>query len=74
METDCFRKSSTSLALYPAKTNPQTPMLLERDGLNEEIFNIAEDAPITLNELADSVGKATEVFETIEAPLADPFF
>jgi nucleoside-diphosphate-sugar epimerase len=48
-------------------------MLLERDGLNGEIFNIADDAPITLYELADSVGKADEAFEVVEAPLADPF-
>lgn len=48
-------------------------MLLERDGLNGEIFNIADDAPITLYELADSVGKAAEAFEAVEAPLADPF-
>lgn len=48
-------------------------MLLEREGLNGEIFNIADDAPITLYELADSVGKAAEAFEGPEAPLADPF-
>jgi nucleoside-diphosphate-sugar epimerase len=48
-------------------------MLLERDGLNGEIFNIADDAPITLYELADSVGKAADAFEAMEAPLADPF-
>jgi nucleoside-diphosphate-sugar epimerase len=48
-------------------------MLLERDGLNGEIFNIADDAPITLYELADSVGKAVDAFEAMEAPLADPF-
>lgn len=48
-------------------------MLLERGGLNGEIFNIADDAPITLYELADSVGKATDAFEAVEPPLADPF-
>jgi len=48
-------------------------MLLERDGLDGEIFNIADDAPITLYELADSVGKAVGTFEVPEAPLADPF-
>lgn len=48
-------------------------MLLERDGLNGEIFNIADDAPITLYELAESVGKASEAFGTVETPLADPF-
>ncbi|KQR67748.1 NAD(P)-dependent oxidoreductase [Pedobacter sp. Leaf176] len=48
-------------------------MLLERDGLNGEIFNIADDAPITLYELAESVGKAAEAFGTVETPLADPF-
>jgi nucleoside-diphosphate-sugar epimerase len=48
-------------------------MLLERDGLNGEIFNIADDAPITLYELADSVGKAADTFDAAEAPPADPF-
>jgi nucleoside-diphosphate-sugar epimerase len=48
-------------------------MLLERDGLNGEVFNIADDAPITLYELADSVGEASIAFEAVEAPLADPF-
>jgi nucleoside-diphosphate-sugar epimerase len=48
-------------------------MLLERDGLDGEIFNIADDAPITLFELAESVGKAADTFEGVEAPLADPF-
>ena len=48
-------------------------LLLQLDTLNGEIFNIADDAPITLYELADSVGKAAEAFETVEAPLADPF-
>jgi nucleoside-diphosphate-sugar epimerase len=48
-------------------------MLLERDGLNGEIFNIADDAPITLYELAESVGKAGEAFEPVEALLTDPF-
>lgn len=48
-------------------------MLLERDGLEGEIFNIADDAPITLYELADSVGKADEAFDAVEAPLAGPF-
>lgn len=47
--------------------------LLEGDGLNGEVFNIADDAPITLYELADSVGKADEAFEPVEEALADPF-
>ena len=47
--------------------------LLHTDGLNGEIFNIADDAPITLYELADSVGQATDAFDTAEGPLNDPF-
>lgn len=48
-------------------------LLLHIDGLNGEIFNIADDAPITLYELADSVGKAADAFDPAEAPLNDPF-
>ena len=48
-------------------------LLLHRDGLNGELFNVADDAPITLYELADSVGQAADTFDAIEAPLADPF-
>ena len=48
-------------------------LLLQRDNLNCEIFNIADDAPITLYELALSIGKAAETFDGNEGPLADPF-
>ena len=48
-------------------------LLLQQDNLNGEIFNVVDDAPITLYELADSVGKATEIFGGNEGPLADPF-
>jgi len=48
-------------------------MLLQTDGLNGQVFNIADDAPITLYELADSVGQAAATFDTEEGPLADPF-
>ncbi len=48
-------------------------LLLHMDGLNGEIFNIADDAPITLYELADSVGKAADAFDPAEGPLNDPF-
>ncbi|MFD0794532.1 NAD-dependent epimerase/dehydratase family protein [Mucilaginibacter litoreus] len=48
-------------------------MLLQHDGLNGEIFNVADDAPISLYELADSVGKAAETFDTESGPLSDPF-
>lgn len=48
-------------------------LLLHTDGLNGEIFNIADDAPITLYELADSVGKAADAFDPAEGPLNDPF-
>lgn len=48
-------------------------LLLTADGLNGEIFNVADDAPITLYELADSAGQAADAFDETEAPLADPF-
>lgn len=48
-------------------------LLLHTEGLNGEIFNVADDAPITLYELADSVGKAAETFDMEEGPLNDPF-
>lgn len=48
-------------------------LLLNTEGLNGEILNVADDAPITLYELADSFGMAGEVFDSEEAPLNDPF-
>ncbi|MDR3678402.1 MAG: NAD(P)-dependent oxidoreductase [Flavipsychrobacter sp.] len=48
-------------------------LLLHTEGLNGEIFNVADDAPITLYELADSVGQAADAFDPAEGPLADPF-
>jgi nucleoside-diphosphate-sugar epimerase len=48
-------------------------LLLHMDGLNGEIFNVADDAPITLYELADSVGKANDTFDPAEGALTDPF-
>lgn len=48
-------------------------LLLQTDGLNGEIFNVADDAPISLYELADSVGLATGTFEPAEGPLVNPF-
>jgi nucleoside-diphosphate-sugar epimerase len=48
-------------------------LLLNTPGLNGEIFNVADDAPITLYEMAESVGKAAEAFDTEEAALVDPF-
>ena len=47
--------------------------LLHTDGLDGEIFNIADDAPISLYELADSVGRVADAFDLPEGPLADPF-
>src|SRR6201996_4564071 len=44
--------------------------LLHIDGLNGEIFNIADDAPITLYELADSFGRVADAFDPAEGPLA----
>ena len=48
-------------------------LLLHTDGLNGELFNVCDDAPITLYELADSVGQAADIFDAAEEPLADPF-
>ena len=48
-------------------------LLLTAPGLDGEIFNIADDAPVTLYELADAFGKAAEIFDTAAGPLADPF-
>ena len=49
-------------------------ILLRTDGLNGEIFNLADDAPISLYELVDSFGRVAETFESAEeAPLANPF-
>ncbi len=48
-------------------------LLLQQDGLNREIFNVVDDAPITLYELAESVGQEKEIFERVQGPLEDPF-
>ena len=48
-------------------------LLLHTDGLNGEIFNVCDDAPVTLYELADSVGQVAGAFDPAEGPLIDPF-
>ncbi len=48
-------------------------ILLNTDGLNGEIFNVVDDAPISLYELVDSFGLAADTFEAEEGPLAYPF-
>jgi nucleoside-diphosphate-sugar epimerase len=48
-------------------------LLLNTDGLNVEIFNVVDDAPITLYELVNSVGQAADAFDPAEGPLNDPF-
>jgi nucleoside-diphosphate-sugar epimerase len=48
-------------------------ILLHTDGLNGEIFNLADDAPISLYELVDSFGLAADTFDPTEGPLAKPF-
>ncbi|AYB34765.1 NAD-dependent epimerase/dehydratase family protein [Chryseolinea soli] len=48
-------------------------ILLHTDGLNGEIFNVADDAPISLYELVDSFGLAGDTFDPTEGPLAKPF-
>jgi len=47
--------------------------LLHTDGLNGEIFNVADDAPISLYELADSVGRLADTFDPEQGPLVNPF-
>lgn len=48
-------------------------LLLHTNGLNGEIFNVADDAPISLYELADSLGLAANTFDSAEGPLLNPF-
>ncbi len=48
-------------------------LLLQSDHLNGQIFNLADDAPISLYELAASVGQAETAFDPNEGPLDDPF-
>ncbi|QXV64692.1 NAD-dependent epimerase/dehydratase family protein [Mucilaginibacter sp. 21P] len=48
-------------------------ILMTTEGLDGEIFNLADDAPITLYELAESVGQLDETFNENEGPLNDPF-
>jgi len=48
-------------------------LLLQTEGLNGQTFNIADNAPITLYELADSFGRAGDAFDPEEGSLDDPF-
>jgi nucleoside-diphosphate-sugar epimerase len=48
-------------------------LLLHTEGLNGEIFNVADDAPISLYELVDSFGLAGDTFDPVEGPLVNPF-
>jgi nucleoside-diphosphate-sugar epimerase len=48
-------------------------LLLHTDGLNGEIFNVADDAPISLYELVDSFGLTADAFNPDEGPLNNPF-
>ena len=48
-------------------------LLLHTDGLNGEIFNVADDSPITMYELADSFGAAADTFDPAEGALINPF-
>lgn len=48
-------------------------LLLQTDGLDGQIFNVADDAPISLYELAASFGLEDTTFEAEEGPLNDPF-
>ena len=48
-------------------------IMLHTEGLNGEIFNVADDAPVSLYELVDSFGLATDTFDSAEGPLDNPF-
>jgi nucleoside-diphosphate-sugar epimerase len=48
-------------------------LLLHTDGLNGEIFNLADDAPISLYELAAYSGFAWDSFGATEGVLVNPF-
>jgi nucleoside-diphosphate-sugar epimerase len=48
-------------------------LMLHTDGLDGEIFNVADDAPISLYELVDSFGLAADTFDPAEGPLTKPF-
>lgn len=48
-------------------------LLLRTSGVNGEIFNVGDDSPISLYELADSFGLADDVFDPAEGSLKDPF-
>jgi nucleoside-diphosphate-sugar epimerase len=48
-------------------------IMLHTDGLGGEIFNVADDAPISLYELVNSFGLTAETFDSAEGPLAKPF-
>lgn len=48
-------------------------IMLHTEGLNGEIFNVADDAPVSLYELVDSFGLAADTFDAAEGPLANPF-
>lgn len=48
-------------------------LMLKTPGLSGHIFNVGDDAPITMYELADSLGKVQGTFEVEEGPLNDPF-
>jgi len=48
-------------------------ILLRTYGLDGETFNVADDAPISMYEIADFAGKVAESFDTAEGPLIYPF-
>ena len=48
-------------------------LLLHTDGLNGETFNLADDSPISLYELADAAGLAANTFDPDEGALNNPF-
>ena len=48
-------------------------LLLHTDGLNGEIFNVADDAPISMYEIANMFGRVADTFDPEEGALPHPF-
>jgi len=47
--------------------------MLHSEGLGGEVFNVADDAPISLYELVNAFGLVEETFDPAEGPLDNPF-
>ena len=68
-----FHSGARMHMVHHADVAQALTLLLHTDGLDGETFNVADDAPISMYEIADSAGKLAEAFEAEEGPLAYPF-